>query len=125
MPQRTKERTKNPFLTLILRMADARGEGPQDFAARFHYSPETIEQLKKNPWFNPSTRTIYVLWKELAMYRREENAMVRLAEAVHQQDDATKRDEFLHLYDALPTDFRHWLMDRIRQEVEDYFARRN
>lgn len=122
MPQ--KSRNKNPLLSVIKQMAKNRDESLQDFAARFGYSPETIEQLEKNPWFNPSTRTIYVLWKELAMYRREENAMVRLAEAVHQQDDATKKEEFLHLYDSLPTDFRHMLMDQIRQEVEDHFARK-
>ena len=120
-----ESRNKNPLLSVIKQMAKNRDESLQDFAARFGYSPETIEQLEKNPWFNPSTRTIYVLWKELAMYRREENAMVRLAEAVHQQDDATKKKEFLHLYDALPTDFRHWLMDRIREEVEDHLARKD
>ena len=119
-----ESRNKNPLLSVIKQMAKNRDESLQDFAARFGYSPETIEQLEKNPWFKPSTRTIYVLWKELAMYRREENAMVRLAEAVHQQDDATKKEEFLHLYDALPTDFRHMLMDQIRQEVEDHFVRK-
>ena len=122
MPQ--KIRTKNPLLKLIKQMAENRGEDLLDFAFQINYSPETINQLEKNPWFNPSTRTIYAL-KDIFIYRREENAIVRLAKTVHQQNDATKREEFLHLYDDLPTDFRHWLMDRIRQEVEDYFARRN
>jgi transcriptional regulator with XRE-family HTH domain len=123
MPQ--KNHNKNPLLSVIKQMAKNRDESLQDFADRFSYSPETIEQLEKNPWFNPSTRTIYVLWKELAIYRREENAIVRLAEAVHQQDDATKKEEFLHLYDSLPIDFRHSLMDHIRQEVEDHFVRKD
>lgn len=121
MPQ--NRHTKNPILKLIRQMAENRGEDLLVFAAQINYSPETIDQLEKNPWFNPSTRTIYAL-KELFTYRREENAIVRLAEAVHQQDDATKKEEFLHLYDALPTDFRHMLMDHIRQEVEDHFARK-
>ena len=121
MPQ--KNRTKNPLLKLIKQMAENRGEGILEFAFQINYSPATIDQLEKNPWFNPSTRTIYAL-KNLFIYRREENAIVRLAEAVHQQDDATKKEEFLQLYDSLPTDFRHMLMDQIRQEVEDHFARK-
>lgn len=121
MPQ--KNRTKNPLLKLIKQMAENRGEGILEFAFQINYSPATIDQLEKNPWFNPSTRTIYAL-KNLFIYRREENAIVRLAEAVHQQDDATKKEEFLQLYDSLPTDFRHMLMDQIRQEVEDHLARK-
>lgn len=125
MPEKTIRRRKNPFLSMMSKMAKTRGESLLDFAARLGYSAETIDQLEKNPWFNPSSRTIWVLLKDMEIYRREENAIVRLAEAVHQQDDATKKEELLHLYDSLPINFRHWLMDHIRKVVEDHFARKN
>ena len=122
MPQRTKERTKNPFLALILRMADARGEGPQDFAARFHYSPGAFNRLEDNPWFNPSERTLKLLQDGVSVSREEERAIMKVMAATVAQDEATEKEELLRLYDLMPRSFRPTLMDSMRRVAEAYMV---
>jgi hypothetical protein len=122
MSQKTKERTKNPFLTLILRMADARGESPEDFSALFHYSPGAFNKLEDNPWFNPSERTLKMLQEGVNISREEERAIMKVMAAAVEQDEATQKEELHRLYDLMPRSFRPTLMDSMRRVAEAYMV---
>ena len=92
---------KNRFLALIEKMAEDRKQTVEEFADLFHYTPDGVQFLRDNFWFNPSEALLRILADEVELTVEEDQDLSELEFDSMDQTPADALFEMIQIFELL------------------------
>ena len=111
---------KNRFLALIEKMAEDRKQTVEEFADLFHYTPDGVQFLRDNFWFNPSEALLRILADEVELTVEEDQDLSELEFDSMDQTPADALFEMIQIFELLLSAGIYTpVMEVARQSLED------
>jgi len=111
---------KNRFLALIEKMAEDRKQTVEEFADLFHYTPDGVQFLRDNFWFNPSEALLRILADEVELTVDEDQDLSELEFDSMDQTPADALFEMIQIFELLLSAGIYTpVMEVARRNIED------
>lgn len=129
MNHKTEKQTKNAFLSYLEKMAEHNHSTLETFAKYCHFTPEGIEFLRQNPWFQPSSAILTIMFEE---FEEDIEGTESTEDLVWEADQLTDvrllqgfesvREDLLRMLDLLPLGDCQNLAELARRYVETSYC---
>ena len=120
MTKQAIDPNKNRFLALIEKMAEDRKQTVEEFADLFHYTPDGVQFLRDNFWFNPSEALLRILAEEVELTVEEDQDLSELEFDSMDQTPADALFEMIQIFELLlSVGIYTPVMEIARQNLED------